>query len=60
MQISIEMAIRNAEAILLMEGMQPSPEVLRECRRVLEGEITHEQYVEDIRKRYTEQRTSAG
>lgn len=52
MQVSIDMAIRNAEASLRMEGMQPSPEVLRECKRVLDGEITHEQYIADIRKKF--------
>ena len=54
MQISVETAIRNAEASLRMEGMQPSAEVLRECKRVLDGEISHEQYIEEIRERFTE------
>ena len=52
MEISVEMAIKNAEASLRMEGMQPSPEVLRECKRVLEGEISHEQYISMIRERF--------
>jgi hypothetical protein len=26
------------------EGLEPSEEVIQECRRVLNGEITHEQY----------------
>ena len=50
MNVTAETAIRNAEALLRMEGMQPSPEVLNECRRVLNGEISHEQYVAIIRK----------
>ena len=54
MQVSVEMAIRNAEASLRMEGMQPSPDVLRECKRVLDGEISHEQYIADIRERFSE------
>lgn len=58
MQISIETAIRNAEASLRMEGMWPSPEVLNECKRVLDGEISHEQYIEDIRKKFMETKTN--
>ncbi len=52
MQVSVEMAIRNAEASLRMEGMYPSAETLNECRRVLSGEITHEQYVKNVTERY--------
>ena len=52
MQISVEMAIRNAEASLKMEGMQPSPEVLRDCKRVLDGEISYEQYILTLRERF--------
>ena len=52
MQISVEMAIRNAEASLRMEGMQPSPEVLRDCKRVLDGEISYEQYILTLRERF--------
>ena len=54
MKVSVETAIRNAEASLRMEGMQPSPDVLRECRRVLDGEITHEQYIAELREQYME------
>ena len=54
MKISIETAIRNAEATLRMEGMQPSPVVLRECKRVLDGEISHEQYMSIIREKFME------
>ena len=54
MKISVEMAIRNAEASLRMEGMQPSQEVLRECKRVLDGELSHEQYIAKIRERFME------
>ena len=53
-QVSIETALRNAEASLRMEGLQPSPEVLRECRRVASGEITHEQYMADLREKFME------
>ena len=54
MSITVETAIRNAEALLKMEGMQPSPEVLYECRRVLDGEISFEQYIASIRERFME------
>ena len=54
MKVSVETAIRNAEASLRMEGMQPSSDVLRECRRVLDGEITHEQYIAKLREQYME------
>lgn len=54
MQISTETAIRNAEASLRMEGMQPSPEVLRECKRVLDGEVSHEQYIARLREKFME------
>lgn len=54
MKISVAMAIKNAEASHKMEGMQPSPEVLRECKRVLEGEISHEQYISMIQERFME------
>ena len=54
MRVSVEDAIRNAEASLRMEGMQPSNEVLRKCKRVLDGEITHEQYIAEVRERYME------
>jgi hypothetical protein len=51
-KISTEAAIRNAEASLKMEGMQPSEEILSECRRVLNGEITYEQYIAIIREMF--------
>ena len=54
MKKSIDTAIRNAEASLRMEGMQPSSEVLVECRRVLNGEISHEQYISIIREKFME------
>lgn len=54
MQISVETAICNASASLNMEGMQPSPEVLLECRHVLNGKITHEQYISMVRERFME------
>jgi hypothetical protein len=52
MKVSVETAISNAEASLVMEGMKPSTEVLRECKRVLDGEISHEQYIDNLRKQY--------
>jgi len=54
MKISVDQAIRNAEASLRMEGMQPSPDILRECKRVLDGEISHEQYISAIQKKFME------
>ena len=54
MQISVDMAIRNAEASLKMEGMQPPPDVLHDCKRVLSGEISHEQYIANLREKYME------
>jgi hypothetical protein len=53
-KITIETAIRNAEALLRMEGMNPSPEVLNECRQVLNGEISHEQYIAILQERFME------
>ncbi|GHV17231.1 hypothetical protein FACS18949_14670 [Clostridia bacterium] len=52
MQMPIDTAIRNAEASLRMENMQPSQEVLSECKRVLSGEISHEEYIENVRRKY--------
>jgi hypothetical protein len=49
---TIDMAIRNAEASLRMEGLYPSRDVLRNCRRVLSGELSHEQYISDLRRKY--------
>jgi len=54
MQVSVETAIRNAEASLQMEGMQPSSEALRDCRRVLNGEVSHEQYIVNLREKFME------
>ena len=54
MQVSVETAIRNAEASLRMEGMQPTLEVLRECKRVLDSELSYEEYIASIRERYME------
>ena len=53
-QITIDAAIRNADALLRMEGMHPSTEVLDECRRVLSGEISHEQYIAKLREKFME------
>jgi len=41
-RITVDKAIRNAEAMLRMEGMHPAPEVMNECRRVQNGEMSHE------------------
>jgi len=54
MQVSVDTAIRNAEASLKMEGMQPSPDVLYDCKRVLNGEISHEQYIANLREKFME------
>ena len=54
MQVSVETAIRNAEASLRMEGMQPTPEVLRDCKKVLDGELSYEEYIASVKARYME------
>ena len=54
MKVTVETAIRNAEASLRMEGMQPSQEVLRECKRVLDGETTHDQYILNLIEQFAE------
>ena len=54
MRVSVETAIRNAEASLRMEGMQPTPEVLLDCKRVLDGELTYEEYIAIVKERYME------
>ena len=54
MKITVDKALQNAEALLRMEGMYPSSEVLNECRRVLSGEITHEQYIAELREKFAE------
>jgi len=53
-KITIDKAISNADALLRMEGMHPSPEILDECRRVLIGETSHEQYIDRLREKYME------
>jgi len=47
-----EQIIQNAEASLRMEGLFVSEEARRECEQVLNGEMTHEQYVMNVRRRY--------
>ena len=54
MKITVDKAISNAEALLRMEGMHPTQDVLDECRRVLNGEISHEQYIAKLREKYME------
>ena len=49
---TIERAILNAEASLRMEGLFASEEARSDCRRVFTGEITHEQYIDNVRRRY--------
>jgi len=50
--ISIEKEIRNVEASLRMEGLRMSDEARHECRLVLEGKMTHAQYIANFHKRY--------
>jgi hypothetical protein len=47
-----EQIIQNAEASLRMEGLCVSEDARRDCEQVLNGEITHEQYLMRVRKRY--------
>ena len=54
MKLTVDKAISNADALLRMEGLYTSPEIQEECRRVLNGEISHEQYIAKIREKYTE------
>ena len=54
MKVTVDKALSNADALLRMEGMHPSPETQEECRRVLNGEISHEQYIAKLREKYME------
>lgn len=54
MKITIDKAIRNAKASLQMEGMNPTEKVLADCQKVLEGKMSHEQYIESLREKYME------
>ena len=47
-----EQIIQNAEASLRMEGLYVSEDARRDCTQVLNGEMTHEQYIMNVRKRY--------
>jgi hypothetical protein len=49
-----ELALRNAEASLRMEGLEVSDEAKADCRRLMNGEMTDEQYMDNVRRRYTE------
>ncbi|GHU36435.1 hypothetical protein FACS1894105_06770 [Clostridia bacterium] len=51
---TIEKEIRAAEASLRMEGLRASKDARRECLLVLAGEMTDTQYIENVRRRYTE------
>jgi hypothetical protein len=37
-----------------MEDMHPSPDVLQNCGRVLDGEITYEQYIMILKDEYAD------
>ena len=50
---STERIIQNAEASLRMEGLCASADARRDCERVLNGDMTHEQYVQRVRERYS-------
>jgi hypothetical protein len=52
MKMTIDTAIRNAEASLSMEDLHPSQEILAECKRVLCGELSHEEYIKRVRAKY--------
>jgi len=52
--LTIDKAISNADSLLRMEGMHPSQEVQEESRRVLNNEISHEQYIAKLREKYME------
>jgi len=58
-KLTVDKAINNADALLRMEGMHPSPEVKEESRRVLNGEISHEQYIANLRKKYMDTANAA-
>jgi len=45
-----EKAMLNAKASLRMEGMKTSPQLEDARRMVLEGKITHKEYVETVRR----------
>jgi len=47
-----EQMIQNAEASLRMEGLYASDEARLDCEQVLNGEMTHEQYLMRVLIRY--------
>ena len=47
-----EQIIQNAEASLRMEGLYASEDAKRDCEQVLNGEMTHEQYLTRVCNRY--------
>ena len=47
-----ELAIREALASTRMEGLTVTPEIERSVRRILNGEITVEQRVREIREKH--------
>jgi hypothetical protein len=49
-----ELALRNAEASLRMEGLEASDEAKADCRRLMNVEMTNEQYMDNVRRRYSE------
>ena len=54
MKPTVDKALQNAEASLKMEGMHPSVEVMQKCKQVLQGKLTHQDYIADIKKQYME------
>ena len=47
-----EQIIQNAEASLRMEELYASEDARRDCAQVLNGEMTHDQYLMNVRNRY--------
>ena len=47
-----EQIIQNAEASLRMEGLFASDDARCDCEQVLNGEMTHEQYIINVLNRY--------
>ena len=55
-----EQIIQNAEASLRMEGLYASEDARRDCEEVLNGAMTHEQYLMNVRNRYESTAASNG
>ena len=52
-EAKIEKAIANSKASLRMEGLETSPEADEDCRKVLRGEMTDEEYIARVYERAT-------